>query len=653
MSRKRKRRYFKKHKTHQKPELLEGILSCTAGGGFGFVRVEGECKDLFVESENFNTANHGDRVKVKTLSHIKGERRRPCKVVEVLERTITRLTGVVIADFGGVLAVKADDSRFYPTIQVSLLDSLGASIGDRVTVVLTEFDTYGEPLGIIMQNLGSSKTIKGTIDSIIFSNFIKTDFDRETLMEAEAISDSIPDTEIAKRLDLREEKIFTIDGDDAKDFDDAVSIRKLPGGGYRLGVHIADVSHYVRQNSAIDTEAFERGTSVYLPDRVIPMLPEHLSNGVCSLVPFKDRLTMSCIMTINKGGTVTNYKIQKSVIRSLHRMTYTEVDKILLGDKALCKKYKDILTSLSHMNDLSDILSKKRKMRGSIDFDLPETKVELSENYNIGEVTARERLKSHKIIEEFMLLANETVAKHSAEHNLPIIYRTHKSPMYDKLKALKIVLKSFGLSLPEDINEITPKAFQNLLDGISDEALLRVISKLLLRSMAKAEYKKTNDGHFGLASDYYCHFTSPIRRYPDLLVARALSGEIIENRKAISVHSTETERKAEECERSCVAFLKVLYMKEHIGEEFPAAVTSLCEFGIWAELENTIEGMIRLETISGDYYIYDEKTASTVGKRTGRSFKIGDRINVVVKGADTEHMRIDFELKEDKRCNLK
>ncbi len=652
MSKKRRnkqRQFHRKRKFSNKAETLEGVLSCTAGGGFGFVSVEGDRKDLYVDESDFGTANHGDRVKIKTITHIKGERRRPCKVVEVLERSITRLTAVIISDFGGTLAAKADNSRYYPIIHISYGNTLGASVGDRVAVELTSFDSHGDPIGIVAQNLGSSKTIQGSIDSIVFANFIKSEFSEDALALADTIPTAISEEEIATRLDLRSEKVITIDGDDAKDFDDAVSIRKLAGGMYKLGVHIADVSHYVKNGDRCDLEAYERGTSVYLPDRVIPMLPEKLSNGVCSLLPNEDRLTLSCIMTVTPKGEVKDYKITKSVIRSLHRMTYTNVEKILEGEKNLKKEYNDILLQLTHMNSLADILIEKRKKRGSIDFDLPETHVMLDENYKIGQIVARERLKSHKIIEEFMLLANETVAKHCFENNIPIIYRTHHSPLYEKLENLSLFLHNFGLSLPEDFENVTPETFQHLLSSIDGEPYQQIVAKFMLRSMMKAEYRAENDGHFGLAADYYCHFTSPIRRYPDLIVHRAISGEATGNNKAVSIHSTEAERRAEECERNSVALLKVIYMKEHIGEEFTAVITSLTDFGIYAELDNTIEGMIRLESIGGDYYVYDEKASATIGRRTGKSFKIGDSVEVVVTDANPELLRIDFMLKKDYR----
>lgn len=658
-------RKYKSKKVHKKQPLLEGVLSCAASGGFGFVAVEGSENDIYVSQTMMGGANHGDKVMVRPTGRRHHGKNLEGRIMKVVERAADTITAVVFADFGGVLAAKADDPRFYPVIHIPQLSAKKAEKGDRVLLEIVGYDYLGQPDAEILKNLGNSDSTKSRIDSIVYTHRIKSEFDLETLAEADKISDTISESELKSRLDLRNEKIITIDGDDAKDFDDAISIRKLAGGSYKLGVHIADVSHYVKPNSAIDSEAFERGTSVYLADRVIPMLPERLSNGVCSLVPNEDRLTLSCIMTVNPDGTVKNYNISKSVIRSIHRMTYSDVDKILKGDTSLKKKYNDILTQLSHMNDLSDILTAKRTRRGSIDFDLPETQVSLSKDYKVGEVVARERLKSHRIIEEFMLLANETVAEHAIRHSLPLIFRTHAAPDNEKLYNFARFLHNFGLSLPE---ASTPKDLQALLDKVKDEPYSSVVSKNMLRAMMKAEYRTENDGHFGLAAEYYCHFTSPIRRYPDLMVHRMLGIELSKKDtskmsgilKEASIQSTETERAAEECERDVDTLLKVMYIGEHIGEEFSGIITSLTEYGIYVELENTIEGMVRLESIGGDYYIYDEKNAVTKGKRTGKTFKIGDRVDIVVSGADTNLLRVDFMLKKDyynkgsrKRCNLK
>lgn len=645
-------RRYKAKKVSKKQPLLEGVLTCTPNGSFGFVSVENQEVDIYVSSTMMGGANHGDRVLVRPTGKKHRGRNPEGRIMKISERTTEQLTAVVFQDFGGMLVAKADDPRFYPVIHIPQLQEQKAEKGDRVLLQILSYDYLGQPDAEIIKNLGSAESLKSRIDSIVYTHRIKSEFDSETLTEANTISDTISEKELSKRLDLRTEKIITIDGDDAKDFDDAISIRKLAGGLYRLGVHIADVSHYVTPESSIDAEAFTRGTSVYLSDRVIPMLPERLSNGVCSLVPNEDRLTLSCIMTVSPDGTVKNYKIVKSVIRSTHRMTYTNVDKILSGDTALRKEYKDILLQLDHMNDLADILTTKRKQRGSIDFDVPEAKISLDKDYNVGDVVIRERLKSHRIIEEFMLLANETVAEHAVRHSLPLIFRTHAAPDGEKLDNFARFLHNFGLSLPD---ASTPKDLQTLLDKVKDEPYAAVISKNMLRAMMKADYRTENDGHFGLAADFYCHFTSPIRRYPDLIVHRMLSAELAGknisklsgNLQDASIQSTETERMAEECERDVDTLLKVMYISTHIGEEFQGVISSLSDYGIYVELENTIEGMIRLESIGGDYYLYDEKNCITKGKRTGKTFRIGDKVDIVVSAADTNLLRVDFMLKKD------
>lgn len=649
------KRKYKSKKMPKKQPLAEGILSCASSGGFGFVTGENIEKDIYVSLEMMGGANHGDKVLVRPCGIRRGGKNPEGRIMKVVERTEGTLTAVVFADFGGMLAAKADDPRFYPVIHIPQLSESKAKKGDRVLVEIVGYDYLGQPDAEIVKNLGDADTLKSRINSIICNHNIKTEFNADTLSEVKSISETISETELKSRLDLRAEKIITIDGDDAKDFDDAISIRKLAGGSYKLGVHIADVSHYVKPGSALDDEAFARGTSVYLDDRVIPMLPKKLSDGICSLLPNRDRLTLSCIMTVSPDGTVKNFKIAKSVICSKHRMTYTEVDRILKGDRSLKSKYSDIARQLSHMDALADILTAKRKRRGSIDFDLPETSVALNKDYTVGEVIAHKRLKSHNIIEEFMLLANETVAEYAVSNALPFIFRTHSAPDGDKLDKFSFFLHSLGLSLPCDCENITSKCLQELLDAVSGKPYYSVLAKNMLRAMMKADYRTENNGHFGLAAEYYCHFTSPIRRYPDLAVHRILGmclrkekiGKMNDFLKTASAQSTETERKAEECERDVDALLKVMYISEHIGEEFSGTITSLSEYGIYVEADNAIEGMIRLESISGDYYIYNEKSAVTVGKHRGKTFKTGDRLDIVAVGADVDMLKVDYMLKKD------
>ncbi len=651
----RKQKNFKYIKnTPKKSRPVIGILSCASGGKFGFIKTE-QGEEIYIDRDNMLFAHHGDKVRaVYYISSRKNEHPEG-RITEVLERNIKHLSAVIIKDLGGFFLAKADDRRFFPKIHIPYHLSKGALVSKRVYLELLGYDENMLLGAKVLEVLGDKDDIKGHIDSIILTHGIKTEFDKDTIKNAENISDKIPEEEILKRLDLREEKIITIDGEDAKDFDDAISIRRLPKG-YRLGVHIADVSHYVTPKSALDKEANLRGTSVYLPDRVIPMLPEKLSNGVCSLVPNEDRLTLSVIMDITDSGDIKKYKIEKSVINSSYRMTYPDVAKILSGDKELTKKYKPIKDKLFLMEELSNILTKKRHQRGSIDFDIPEISVELYNDYTLGDVQKRERLVSHRIIEEFMLLANETVARHLKENNIPSVYRTHDKPDGEKLENLRAFLFNFDLVLP---NEINHKALQDLLYKIKDKPYFDIVSKTMLRSMQKAEYRPTPDGHFGLALLDYCHFTSPIRRYPDLLVHRSLKENINKDfLKSASKSSSETERQAEECERDTEKLLKVLYMKKHIGDEFSATITSLTDFGIYLETEDGIEGMIKLENVKGDYYIFDKDRMMIFGRRTGKTYKIGEEYPITVIDANAELLRIDYMFTKDmkgqrKKWNLK
>lgn len=652
---KKKGRKIKRY--NRKPKKfppVEGVLMCSKNGRYGFVVTDNDEPDIYVQEEYFRGAVHKDRVLCRQISG-KNKKGPEGIITEIIARSQEPVKATVYDSMCGNLILYADNRCFYPEIIVSEEDSLGAKPGDKVITEIFDYPRRDTVYATVVKNLGKSSDIKTDIEAIIYNHNIKDIFDEETLKECAKINDSITDNDIEGRLDLRGEKIFTIDGDDAKDFDDAVSIRKLPGGSYKLGVHIADVSHYVRFNSPTDTEAFTRGTSVYLPDRVIPMLPEKLSNGVCSLLPNKDRLTLSCIMTINSNGKVIRSVIKKSVIRSVHRMTYSNVQKIIDNDKKLSKEYKDILTPLMNMNDLADILIKKRSERGCIDFDLPEAKAILDKNLIPTEITVQNRLKSHRIIEEFMLLANETIAKFAKENKLPFVYRTHAAPDFEKLSAFNRFLTGFNMSIHENLEKgVSPLVFSKLLDEIKGWENEAIISKYMLRTMMKASYSTENSGHFGLALRDYCHFTSPIRRYPDLTVHRILTA-YIENKSlkryfshaALSAENSQvTEIKAEECERDTATLMKVIYISSYIGTEFDAQISSITDFGIYAELDNTIEGMIRLSSINNDYYKYDEERNILIGKRKRRVFAIGDKIRIKVASANKELLQIDFVLVE-------
>lgn len=646
----RKRKFHTSHKHSKKQPTLIGKLCCSARGGFGIVPC-GNSDGLYIAQEDMYGANNGDTVAVRPTGK-RGGKRNTARVINIIERSFPTLTAVVLDSFDGGIMAAADDKRFYPEIFIPKNHSCGALLGERIVVEIVDVDRYGNPDGAVIKVLGNADGLYSRIEGIIYNHNIKTDFDAETIAAADKIKDKISENELAGRLNLRDETIFTIDGDDAKDFDDAVSIRKIPNG-YKLGVHIADVSHYVKSGSPIDREAFLRGTSVYLADRVIPMLPEALSNGVCSLVPNRDRLTLSCIMTVNMQGEVTKYTIAKSVICSKHRMTYKNVEKILNKDRELCREYKDILTSVRNMNTLADILTEKRHNRGSIDFDITEASIDFDkQNYRVNDISPCDRLKSQRIIEEFMLLANETVAKHAIDNSLPLVYRIHDAPDSDKLIGLSNLLNGFNLTLPINPNNaVPPKVFSQLVEKIKGEDYEQAVSMGMLRAMMKAEYSTECKGHFGLATEYYCHFTSPIRRYPDLMVHRILSSKPTATlKKACALaapQSSETEQRAQECERDVVSLLKTAYIARFIGRDFTAHISGFSEYGMYAELASTVEGMIRFETLKDDYYFFDEKTYTVKSKHKNRTFRLGDKIYVTVERADLDSQRIDFLLREE------
>lgn len=633
-------------------KTVSGILRCNGRGFFGFVVPDDENVggDIFIHGKNLGLAYDSDTVLVRIDTPSDGGKRTEGSVIKVLKRGNENLTGVIKDKSGSDFIVKCDNERIFTNIRVDENDIGDAKIDERVVLAITGYDSFNNMVGKVIKILGDSNSIKGNIEAIIYEHGIKQEFDEETLKQAEKIPSEV--TDISGRLDLRNQTVFTIDGDDARDFDDAVSIERLENGNYKLGVHIADVTHYVTEGSPLDKEAFERATSVYLADRVIPMLPISLSNGICSLNPHVDRLTLTVFMEINQKGEIVKHELAKSVIRSAERMTYNNVIKLLDGDKGeVFTNFGYLLPTLEMMRDLAAILHERRERRGSINFDFPESAVSVNDMGEPIAISKVERGVSHKMIEEFMLAANETVALYASSRKLPIVYRSHAAPDSEKLKALSLFLQSFGISLPET-EDISSKALADILESTNSLPTHSIIGKNMLRAMMKAEYTPENEGHFGLSSEFYCHFTSPIRRYPDLFTHRvlsnALSGEKLPKRSfEVSTSSTEKEQVAEDCERDTDKLLAVLYMAEHIGEEYSATISALTDFGIYAELENCIEGMIPLETVGGDYYIYNERNACTVGKRSGKKFRLGDRLDIVVVRADPNLLRIDFMLKKD------
>ncbi len=621
--------------------------------GFGFVIVEGEEEDIFISEDDRNGAFHNDIVEVVIKAAPSGKRKEG-KIVKVLEHGTTTLVGYFQRNknFGFVLP---DNQKFIKDVYVPLERSKGAMTGHKVVVELTKYGGENKkPEGKVIEIIGHVNDPGTDIMSIVKGYDLPTGFGEKILNQAERVAKEVSSADMAGRMDLRDWTMVTIDGEDAKDLDDAISIRK-DGEHYVLGVHIADVTNYVQEKSALDREAYKRGTSVYLVDRVIPMLPHALSNGICSLNAGEDRLALSCIMTINEKGAVIDHKIAETVVHIDERMTYTSVKKILTEqDEEEIARYKELVPMFQLMEELAAILRGKRKQRGSIDFDFPETKMILDEKGRPIDIKPYDRNVATKIIEEFMLLANETVAEDYFWQEIPFVYRTHETPDEDKIKKLATFINNFGHSMHIANKEVRPKEIQKLLAKVegSDEEML--ISRLALRSMKQARYTTENTGHFGLAAQYYCHFTSPIRRYPDLQIHRIikenLRGRMNAERRAhyeaildeVAKNASERERVAEEAERETIKLKKVEYMEERIGEVFEGVISSVTKWGVYVELPNTIEGLIHVTNMTDDHYNYMEDNYEMVGERTGKTYKLGQTVRVEVLDVDKLQRTIDF-----------
>lgn len=640
---------------------VKGRLSCNAKGYFGFVLVNSDtAEDVFIKGDNMNGALNGDTVVVRVGDTITNGHREGY-VIRVVERGNSVVVGVLDHDDEDYYYLKPDNHRLYTKIKISPYNIMDAELGDRVAAAIIHYDENGV-YGHVISVLGEKDSLKGCIEGIIIEQDIKQDFDEETLENADSVSTQVTEEEIKNRLDLRDRLIFTIDGDQAKDFDDAVSLDILKNGHYLLGVHIADVTHYVTENSPLDREAFERGTSVYLADRVIPMLPERLSNGICSLNPHEDRLTLSVLMEIDKTGQVLSHRLEKAVINSKERMTYHNVTELLNGNPELAERYRHLLPTLQKMKELSDILENMRSVRGAIDFDFPESSVVVDENCEPIDIVREERGPSNKMIEEFMLTANETVAEYAYWSELPFVYRTHEPPSEDKIAAFSKFIAHFGLSLKGKIdkeNPVHPKALQKILEAVKGTPEERMVASTMLHSLMKAEYKPNNLGHFGLSAKYYCHFTSPIRRYPDLTIHRILKEfmdtGLSEQRRGYferftaeaAKRSSETEINAERAERDVDDLMKTAYMSTFVGAEFTGVISGITGFGIFVELENSVEGLIRVENMTGDYFVYDDTASTLTGEKTGVLYRIGDTVDVVLMKANILARQIDFVLSQD------
>jgi ribonuclease R len=633
-----------------------GIFSGTTRG-FGFVKVEGEedLGDVFIPESDTKGALNKDKVSISILEGKTGKRREGT-VMAVLERNISELVGTFQRNknFGFVVP---DNTKFGKDIFIPKEKTKGCVNGHKVLVEITDYGNESKsPEGKITKIIGHINDPGVDIISVILENGLPTEFPEEVLRQVERTQEEIDGKDIAGRLDIRSWQTVTIDGEDAKDLDDAITIVRQ-GEGYQLGVHIADVTHYVTEGSALDKEALKRGTSVYLVDRVIPMLPHKLSNGICSLNAGTDRLALSCIMDIDTKGNVTGHRIAETLINVDRRMTYTAVKKILEDkDEEEIKEYEELVSMFELMLELADILREKRRKRGSIDFDFPESKIKLDEKGTPIEIMPYERNKATKIIEDFMLIANETVAQDFFWQELPFVYRTHENPDLEKIQKLSILINNFGYTMHVGQDEIHPKELQKLLvkvDGTPEEAL---ISRLTLRSMKQAKYTTTCDGHFGLSTKYYCHFTSPIRRYPDLQIHRIikenLRGKLKEKRvehyerilPEVAKQASITERRADESEREVMKLKKVEYMSRFIGHEFTGVISGVTAWGMYVELPNTVEGMIRMADMRDDYYIYNEEHYQLIGEHTKKTYKLGEAITVRVENTDKVMKTIDFSI---------
>lgn len=659
--------------------------------GYGFVEVEGREEDLFIPEDKTNGAFHKDIVQVALLPAGSGKRQE-AQVIKIIARGMTQIVGTFERSRDNYGFVVPDNAKLPQDIFVPKERSKGAMSGHKVVVEITDYGTdQRSPEGKIVEILGHINDPGVDIMSIVRGYELPVEFSEKIMNQVERVSQEVSDADRAGRRDLRDVTMVTIDGEDAKDLDDAVSV-SFEGEKYHLGVHIADVTNYVQENSALDREALKRGTSVYLVDRVIPMLPHALSNGICSLNEGVDRLALSCLMTIDLKGEITDYEICESVIRVNRRMSYTVVKKLLEGENvsaepaqgsgkavtkesekiaskmreiaALQEEYKELLPMFKEMEKLAGILREKRRKRGSIDFDFPECKIYLDRDGHPLDIKPYERNVATDIIEDFMLAANETVAQHFYWMELPFVYRIHDVPDGERIQKLSAIINNFGYYMKSigragakvSSEEIHPKEIQKLLAKIAGTPEEAMISRLVLRSMKQAKYSTECTGHFGLACPYYCHFTSPIRRYPDLQIHRIikeqLRGRMNEERIAhyreilpeVAKHSSETERRADEAERETDKLKKVEYMEDRIGENFEGVISGITGWGIYVELPNTVEGLVHVSKLSGDYFYYNEKACEMVGEATGRTFKLGMPVTVCIDGCDRFTRTIDMSL---------
>ena len=637
----------------EKSHLRKGVMRANKKG-FGFVEVNGLEDDIYVSSDDMNGAIHDDVVLVEITSKMTLDRLEG-RVLKIIERKTNRFIGEISFDKKGKGHLSLDDKKVNLDIEIDKDDSLNAVDGHKVVVELGEKINNSKFKGKVVQVIGHKNDPGVDILSIIYKYNINVDFPDEVKEEVKTIPNKVEEKDLVGRKDLREEEIFTIDGDDTKDIDDAISIKQLPNGHYELGVHIADVSYYVKEGSPLDDEAMERGTSVYLVDRVIPMLPHELSNGICSLNPNEDRCAISCIMEFDGAGKQINYDIFPSIIRSRIQMTYKKVNSIL-EDNVVPVGYEPYEKSLRLMKKLADILRKMKDNRGNLDFDVDEAKILVDEDCNPTEIVLRERFAGEKLIEDFMIAANECVATHIYFMNLPFIYRVHEYPEEKKIRQFLGFIGTLGYNISGDVKDLKPKTIQGILRYLKDKPEYKILSSLLLRSMKKAVYKPENLGHYGIASSCYTHFTSPIRRYPDTTVHRLLRTYLVdgnidmktikkweEKLVYIAEHSSERERASIDCEREVEDMKMAQYMEGHIGEEFEGMISSITNFGMFVELDNLIEGLVPIKDMK-DFFHFDEEHMTLTGEKSHVKYTIGERVIVKVVGASREDKTIDFEV---------
>lgn len=643
------------------PERMNLVTGTLEGNQKGFAFLIPDDKninDIFISPVDMNGAMHGDRVIVRPMKYTEEVKSPEGKVIRIIERANEYVIGTFQKSrhFGFVVP---DDKRIASDIFIPGEEFNGAETNDKVNVEITEWpDRRKNPEGRIVEIIGNIGDTRTHIEAVLLSKKVRQSFPEDVIKEAIRVSsEDIHEKERERRTDLRSLTIITIDGEDAKDLDDAVYAEKISDNEYKLGVHIADVTHYVKEGHSLDKEALKRATSIYLVDRVIPMLPRELSNGVCSLNPNEDKLALSVEMTINGEGKTVDYKIFESIIRSHYRMTYTDVSDMLENDdEELKEKYKEIFPMLKVMEELSLILKKKREARGAIDFEFPETKIITDEEGKAIGVTKYERRVSNKIIEEFMLACNETVAEHYYWLNMPFVYRIHEEPDEEKMYEFKTLVHNMGYTLKGVNNEVHPRELQQLLNKIKGTKEESLINNLMLRSLKKAEYSPECTPHFGLAAQYYCHFTSPIRRYPDLQIHRIIKGQLkgklsekdyqrlAERTAIVAEQSSKMERVADEVERDVDKIKIAEYMSDKIGEEYDGTVSGVTSFGIFIELENTVEGLVHISNMVDDFYIFNDEKRELYGQTTGKIYRIGDKVGIRVENVSIARAEIDFVL---------